>query len=82
MFRPVETKPLGHRDGKSASVRRLKLLDYGDVARTRVGDQPKEFWPRELRAALVLDVGRGDRQPALSRDGFDSGQSPAAFADN
>jgi hypothetical protein len=55
----------------SETAEPVDLLDQENVAGLGVVGQAKQLGPRELCAALVLDVFGGDGEPALGGEGLE-----------
>lgn len=55
---------------RGESGQAIDLLDQQHVAGTAILQQAEQLRPRQGRAALVLDIGGGDRQTALGREGI------------
>jgi len=63
----AELLPIGRREAQEA----VDLLDEQHVVGPGVGDEPKQFWPRRLRARFVLDILSHDVQAVLGGERFD-----------
>jgi hypothetical protein len=59
--------PIGRREVREA----VDLLDEQHVVGPGVRDEPKQFWPRQLRARFVLDILSHDVQAVVGGERFD-----------
>jgi hypothetical protein len=61
--------------GVSQTGQPIDLLNEEHVARPAIGDEAEKLRAGQLRAALVLEISRGDGEPVLGGERLDAGAS-------